>query len=332
MRLTLIASTLALSLASSAIAAESSSWTDKISLKGDFRFRHEIIDDDSKSETRNRQRIRARLNVAGEVNDEFTVGIRLATGGNSPISTNQTLDSSFSTKDIGLDQAYFAYKPSTMEGTTIKGGKFSVPFAKMEKTQLIWDGDLNLEGAAFQHEADAYFFNAGYFILEENSSSKDEMLYGAQIGGTADAGGAALTYGVGYYDYNNLTGMDINILEGFFMAKLSDSPFSFFANYAQNTETSSEDTGYLFGVKHGSAKEPGEWDFTYFYEDLEANAVNPNFTNSDFGGGGTGHKGHVVNVGYALKKNVKFSVTLFSNDKNNAIDYRRAQIDLGFKF
>ncbi len=163
MRLKLIASTLALAITSAALA-EDNSWTDKISLKGDFRFRHEIIDDASKTETRNRQRIRARLNIAGEVNDEFTVGIRLATGGNSPISTNQTLDSSFSTKDIGLDRAYFAYKPTSIEGATIKGGKFGVPFAKMEKTQLIWDGDLNLEGAAYQYKADSYFFNAGYFI------------------------------------------------------------------------------------------------------------------------------------------------------------------------
>ena len=39
--------------------ADEGSWADSLEIKGDLRLRHEMIDDDSKDETRNRQRVRA---------------------------------------------------------------------------------------------------------------------------------------------------------------------------------------------------------------------------------------------------------------------------------
>ncbi|RKX17023.1 MAG: hypothetical protein DRP51_11545, partial [Candidatus Zixiibacteriota bacterium] len=85
-------------------------WWENVKVKGDFRYRHEMINKEDK-DVRHRNRIRARLAVEAKVNDEMKTVIQLATGSEDPASTNQTLDNAFTTKNIGLDLAYFEYKP-----------------------------------------------------------------------------------------------------------------------------------------------------------------------------------------------------------------------------
>ena len=82
-----------------------SNWWESTKVKGDFRYRHEMIDKQD-SDTRHRHRIRARFGLYGDVSPYSSFGIRLATGSDDPVSTNQTLDGAFSTKTIGLDLAY----------------------------------------------------------------------------------------------------------------------------------------------------------------------------------------------------------------------------------
>ena len=66
------------------------------------------------------------------------------------------------------------------------------------------------------------------------------------------------------YDYRNL--------EAFaeYSFKLGGQSVALFGNYTVNTEADDNDTGYLIGAKYGSAKKRGQWDITYFYENLEA--------------------------------------------------------------
>ena len=52
---------------------------------------------------------------------------------------------------------------------------------------------------------------------------------------------------------------------------------------------------------------------TYFYEKLEKDAVGRLLTDSDFGGGGTDAKGHVISGTYAFHKNWNFKATYFIN-------------------
>ena len=52
------------------------SWTDRIVLNGDFRYRYENIDADG-SPTRERNRIRARFNTVAELTDDLEVGFGL---------------------------------------------------------------------------------------------------------------------------------------------------------------------------------------------------------------------------------------------------------------
>ena len=59
------------------IPAASESWTDRIKLDGDFRYRFEYIDKEG-SDSRNRHRIRARTNIKAQVADNTEVGFGLA--------------------------------------------------------------------------------------------------------------------------------------------------------------------------------------------------------------------------------------------------------------
>ena len=74
--------------------AEDKNWTDRLSLKGDVRLRYEGIDEKGES-NRDRMRIRARIGLDAEIQENMKFVFRLATGGENPVSTNQTLDGSF---------------------------------------------------------------------------------------------------------------------------------------------------------------------------------------------------------------------------------------------
>ena len=118
--------------------------------------------------------------------------------------------------------------------------------------------------------------------------------------------------------------------------KLGGKSVAIFGDYAHNTKADENDTGYLFGVKYGSAKAKGQWDVAWFYEKLEADAVLVLLTDSDFGGGGTDAKGNVFQGTYAFHERWNFKATYFLNQNNlasgNARDFDRLQLDMNFKF
>ena len=76
--------------------------------------------------------------------------------------------------------------------------------------------------------------------------------------------------------------------------------------------------------------------FSYAFQDIEADAVIGTFNDSDFGGGGTDSDGHMLKYKYAMSKNTFIGGTLFINsiDRFQGVekDYDRIQIDVEFKF
>ncbi len=343
-----------------AFCASAADWTEKFKFKGDFRYRYEMTDEEGKDQ-RHRNRLRLRLGVHAKVNETVDVGIMLASGGENPVSTNQTLDSQASTKDIRLDQAYFAWKP--VSGLAIKGGKLNNPFYRPVKTALLWDSDLRPEGLALQYNGNQVFVNAGYFFLEERSKDDDSFLMGAQVGYQGKFNETKLTIGTGYFGYTEIEGRplgDFDYLEaggdsfgnsldddGNFITDYSEwelfgdvsfkagsIPLTLFFDYVINTAADDDDTGYLVGFKVGKTKEPGSWDFLYNYRELEADAVFAAFSESDFKGGGTDGKGHYLNLGYQIAKGWNLALIYFVNDKglDNGKDYSRFLTHLIFKF
>jgi hypothetical protein len=340
-------------------------WAQNVKIGGDFRYRHETIDDDGASDDRNRNRIRARVSIEGKVNEDLDYKMRLASGSEDPVSTNQTLDGGFSSKDVWIDRAYLDYHG--FSNTSILAGKMSNPFVAVGGNQLIWDGDLNPEGGAVQFGFDmdkgsSVFANLGGMWVEENSSDVDQSMFGAQVGLITAMGDGKLTAGMSYFDYGNLEEQlavfnksygfgnttvtnpggtesyiyDYNLVEAFAAYDFSagKTPVSVYGDYVKNIASDvQEDTGWLVGIKLGKAKAPGTWDLGYNYRDLEADAVVGAFSDSDFIGGGTDGKGHKFSTSYAIDKNFTTGVTYYMNEQGSQeTDYDRLQVDFKLKF
>ena len=185
-------------------AKEVPAWINTIKLSGDLRYRHESIDQDG-SEERTRHRVRARVGLKAKPAAGTEVGVRLASGGSDPVSTNQSLDGSFSTKGLQLDRAYI--KQNVGADNVLTLGKMGNPFFLPAKSSLMWDSDLNPEGIAWNFGGDGFFANAAAFSVEERSSSSDTLMLGGQAGLTGKLdNGIRYTAGIGFYDYSAVKG------------------------------------------------------------------------------------------------------------------------------
>jgi hypothetical protein len=340
-----------------AAAAAADAKPPPIRFSGDFRYRHETVNDDAFDE-RERQRIRARFGVTADVADGVTAGLVLATGGDDPVSANQTLDEGFSRKPIGVDRAYVTWK-ATKE-LSFTGGKMANPFYRPLNHHLIYDNDLNPEGLAVRYETSNWFTNVAGLWVEERSAADDSILLGGQFGFKRTLeGGRRFLAGVSYYDYLNTQNQtpfwdgapagntvdasgsyanDFNEAELFaeLSFKAGERPVTVFADYVTNTEAALHDEGYAIGAAYGEVTRPGTWRLTYAYQKLEADAVIGTFTDSDWAGGGTDGQGHVVDFQYALRSRWTLGFKYFLNERGEAAgnerDYNRLQADLNFNY
>lgn len=344
-------------------------WAEKVRVKGDIRYRHEIIDQDGK-DSRTRQRVRARAEIAATISEELSAAIKVASGSDDPVSSNQTLDNGFTSKGINLDKAYFDWHPAATPGLSIIGGKMSKPWVMVK--DLVWDGDLNPEGLAALYTCEmngiTLMANAGGFWLDERKADDDTMLYSGQLAMEMKPGGAKVLVGGSLYSFDNMEGFttlvdsedgfgntvieevgadgeveslayanEFEEVEGFvaISAKAGDVPVKCYGNYVVNNDADEDDTGYLVGVKVGKAKDPGTFELDYNYRELERDAVVGAFSDSDSFGGGTDGKGHKVSGKYQIAKNWKFGAAYFINElglDGESTDYNRLQVDLIAKF
>ena len=167
-------------------------WATKIKARGDLRYRHEWIDAErvvdgsaASGAERTRHRIRARLGFDAKVTDTTKVTLQLATGGDDPRSTNQTLGSSGTRKSIAVDLAYADWQ--FMNGAYLALGKQPQPFWRPGQS-LFFDSDITPEGASVRFDRGMLFGSAyGWWLSEQyNSNPKGEnsdgSLFGAQLG------------------------------------------------------------------------------------------------------------------------------------------------------
>jgi hypothetical protein len=336
-----------------------SSWTERIRWKGDFRLRYEGIDEENKS-SRNRNRIRARAAIIARAADDVEIGFGLASGGDDPVSSNQTLGSGGSTKGMNLDLAYFSW--SGLENTRIVGGKFKNILYKPGKNPMLWDGDWNPEGLGLAWADGDYFVNAIGTWLESDSKKETEFSYGVQAGFRKSVGdGMNLTAGIGFYklgtkgkgsfhgDDDDFYGNSFDPVTNTYLFnyeeielfadlgfELGGKPASVFFDYVQNQDAGAFDTGYAAGFKYGSARAQGTWELAWIYQDLEADAAFGLVTDSDYAGGGMDGSGHILKGGYAIAKNWNANFTYFITEKDADAgyphDYDRLQLDLAMKF
>lgn len=330
-------------------------WSDRISLDGDFRYRFERIDPEG-SQTRQRNRIRARTNITAEIADNTKVGFGLATGGDDPVSTNQTLGGGGSSKSVALNLAYVDWEVT--DGLNLIAGKFKNPLYRAGKQALMWDGDWTPEGVAVKYTGDNYFINGfGSYLESDSGKSNDSFAWGGQFGMQGEVGGTRLLGGVSYYsiesagkstsygdasdpgDFFGNTAIepgglpcgtnagtdcvyryDYLLTEVFAEASfdVGITPVTIFGNYVNNGDVSSNDTGWLMGTHIGQAKDRGQWQFSYYYADKGADAVIGLLTDSDFSGGGTDNKGHWLQLNWGMNKHWTIGAQYFINEVNVA--------------
>jgi len=185
-----------------------SKWIDRITLSGDLRLRHESFWKDPAND-RHRQRFRLRVGPEIKIQD-FTVGIRLASGTGEQVSTNQSFDNLGGQKAIWIDRAYLKWQGSNTRWLTLTGGRMPNPFFTVYSTDAVWDDDFNPEGFSenFNFKLNdnlTLFLNAGQIVLDEDSSdNNDQWLFGEQIGiNMAPMKDVKTTLAAAYYDFTN---------------------------------------------------------------------------------------------------------------------------------
>jgi len=297
--------------------------------------------------------------------DNFKVGVGLATGSSNPRSTNVTLDSSFESKDIKLDYAYAEYF-GIIKGLSVWGGKYKgIKKAIWRPSDLLWDSDLRPEGVGikFNHRFRPYgfsmFTNTGLWILDEESSEADVLMFYIQPGVRWDVTkGINLKVAVAYYDSGSIKGQilkhssgtntltnnglkyDSNAwassLELEFKNLTKFVPYiALFGEYVTNPEVDDEEQGHLVGLKFGDEKikELGRWQFKYMYRKLEKDAWLDVFPDSDAYGGRTGVKGHEVEFKCGLAKHLILGMDYYHMEQINSDEEEDLfQVDLVWEF
>ena len=194
-----------------------------VTLFGDVRFRYEYRGADNAPKSgssaddyyRERFRYALRFGLKGELFDDFYYGIRLETSSNprSPWvtfgdDTNPT-PSAKNSDGINLGQAYLGWKPSSWYEMTV--GKMPNP---LYVTPMMWDSDINPEGAAEKFKFDAgpveVFANFGQFIYQDTNPdtavpSSDTFLLAWQVGGNVKlAKDVSLKVAPAIYNYTGI--------------------------------------------------------------------------------------------------------------------------------
>lgn len=209
-------------------------WLDRLKWEGDIRLRYQADlfadgnapepyfqaigqDVDNTLEDRQRERVRLRLGLNANITGGVDAGIRITTGNTSdPVSTNQTLGNTGNKYSLVLDRAFLKLRP--MDDLTLWGGRIPNPFFS---TDLVWDDDVNFEGAAVSYAPGAQepqreikpFITAGVFPLQEiegkaGVAARGKWLYAAQAGlEWVPSTRARFKLGAGYYHYKNVSGV-----------------------------------------------------------------------------------------------------------------------------
>jgi hypothetical protein len=331
--------------------------------KGDLRLRYQYSDRDNGRKNRNRGRYRFRLGMETKVNDKVDVGFGIASGGDDPRSTNQTMGDSFSTPDIRLNLAYATYTP--FDWLTLVGGKFKNPL--WTPNGWLWDGDINPEGVSLSMNRKVggveLFINNGFWILDEkSSSSRDPAMVVVQPGFNAKLGeNAYVTGAVGYYNFINVKDSELDFSSETNTRNPDDTykydpdalvvsaelgtkntgidfiPYAaVYGDYVKAFDPDSKDTGYMGGVKfgHEKAKALGQWTLALYYQRLEKDAWLDILPDSDAYDGETNNKGFVAKLDVGLMKNVSLSSAWYQTERisGSSDDEDVVQVDLNFKF
>ena len=202
-------------------------WLTEMKWSGDLRLRYEYFDNEDQTNPagatnnkndRTRFRFRLRLGMEMKFQDWAKLGLRLASGGEDPVSANQSFQDTFSRKELRIDAAYVTIMWPCTDFISITGGKMNNPIWQPSfESPLQYDLDVTPEGIAEQvqwkfgdKKQHRLFANFGQFVLDEVSADADDpYLLDFEAGGETKCGPVQLTAAAGYSHTDNLKFMGV---------------------------------------------------------------------------------------------------------------------------
>lgn len=326
-------------------------WFERIKVGGDFRYRHEYVDQENITSSNHNERMRARLNISSKINDEVKTVLQLASGNRAATTTNVTYDSGYTKKGIDIDMAYAEW--AAAKSTTVLLGKVKNTLFVPGDSDLLWDADLTFEGVTLNWSCNCdtlgYFANLGTYWYEERdheatgNSHSDTYQYTSQLGAKWVQDEKTLTMGVGYHVFSPIqdqqlsatsgtdgrgnttvavTATDVRYAYNYDVAELFatyammafDRPIVLYTNFVLNTATPDENDGHLVGIIFGKLKTKGDWSLGYNYRRLKKDAVLAALTDADITNGETDSLGHKIQARYQLAPAVSTVVTYFKSE------------------
>ena len=359
-------------------AVSGNEFIDGIKLKGDLRVRAESRDKqfkDGMGEDISRERIRPRFRLGGvwdNKQESWQVGAGLATGDDTPTSTNDTYSDTkpFKTGDIRLDYAYAKHKWNDVSMTI---GQSENPY---KSSWVLWDTDVRLAGLTMAYgQKEGIFATGGAYAAKLVQDDDTAMLYMGQVGynGKFSEKGK-FTVATGYQTYgkemiNEDAALGKDALFGFGSVNPNDYELNIGDLYGDISMPAGPVNLKLYGQiwqnfgadgVHGQAgsKFPGapddnnlgwvmgvdttinDFKLGYAYSRVEADSLFGYLADADFGDGlsKTNKQGHRVQLGYNISKNWSTDFTFFNFER--ITDYATAkedqvnlyQFDVNYKF
>ncbi len=190
-------------------------WWQRVSFFGDMRVRQDNLYQDG-SASRHQGRIRLRFGARAPINDDVTFTIRFSTGDpKAPATPNQTLGEFLSRKPFYMDQVALVYAPRWAPALTVGAGKYGYPVLR---TQLVWDDDLNWEGAfervSIPAGAARVTIAAAQSPITEAPGGPDATLFAQQALLTTRLGGHDVQAGVSAYFFKEADAVALALASG----------------------------------------------------------------------------------------------------------------------
>ncbi len=309
----------------------------RFAVSGDFRLRYETNSSDGPIPSWDRGVLRGRVAATYQLNDQLSMGARLATGdADNPRTTDTTISDFGSDFEISLDQAYVAW---TNDRLFLTGGKFAKPFTS---TELVWDGDVNPQGLGGYYDLFASGnartrLSAIYFPINESIFEDSSSMAGGQLTVSSAIGEDwNLSLSSAYYDYeigalsptvpggargNNVTVdqrhyvSDFNLWDtvGTLEYRGLGDPWNIrlVADYVRNLGAEvAEDSGYGADIFVGDLQHSGHFLFRYGYAQVETDAVLGMFSNDNIVYP-TNYELHTFSVDYALQEHTFLGLTSY---------------------
>ena len=322
-------------------------WAPKTFWSGDFRYRIAKAKEDV-DEERTFQQLRARLGLKSDVNQDAKMTLRLATG-TSATSTNQTLgdakDPGMPRRNFGLDQAFLDW--SFAKGSSFIAGRAPSPFWSANKSQLVLDSDLNLEGLSVTSEfslpESKIFYSLGVFMISENYDTAgktdvvDTGLWGAQLGYALKNEFGELKFSIAHFDYVNIRGKNIVTLDKDAKTDIYSIPYNRYkGNFVTRPDLAIADYFFQdkfvlteFGLEY--KRQWNSFEVLLFLESVENAAVDELNNGHEYG---IAIRHQRIQVIYSLvEKEAESVVGAFTDSDSNGggTDNRGTRINLNYK-